>query len=335
MVAPFFAYGHLLAVATGASANGFSLPYQATAAAAGLTYALLGLLVLGTFLTRWFSRGTVVLTLLATTLGTNLFHYATYDAVFSHAFSFFLVACALQLAVVVRDRPTPRLALAVGLVAGLVTAVRPTNAVVLVFAALIGVVNRADAFERVKALRHYARLVAVGIAGFALPLVPQIVYWHEITGRWLIYSYGDEHLDLWHPHVIQVLFSVRKGLFFWTPLLLLAVFGLVFVRRRAPDLFIPAVAFLAIDTWAISSWQIWWYGGSFGQRPFVEAMPVFALGLAALIDSVRGRIARRATLVAVLILTGLAVHSMIDYWLGIVPFDGTTWHQYVDSFTRL
>ena len=43
---------------------------------------------------RWFARDTIVVTLLAITFGTNLFHYATYNAVFSHSFSFFL--CALR-----------------------------------------------------------------------------------------------------------------------------------------------------------------------------------------------------------------------------------------------
>ena len=40
------------------------------------------------------------------------------------------------------------------------------------------------------------------------------------------------------------LFSVRKGLFFWTPLLLLAVAGVPFLRRLAPPLFIATVAYL-------------------------------------------------------------------------------------------
>ncbi len=337
MLVPFFLAGHLAADAFGSTTNGFSRPYQVAAAAGGLTYVLLGLLVLGNILTRWFARDTVVVTLLAITFGTNLFHYATYDAVFSHAFSFFLCTCAISLALRLRDRPTLRSASMLGFVAGLITVTRPTNAVILVFLALIGVVTREDVRQRLDALRQRPRLVAAGAMAFALPLLPQMAYWHEITGRWIVYSYGDEHFDFFHPHVIQVLFSVRKGLLFWTPLLFLALAGIGLLRRRVPALFVPALVFLALDVWIVASWQAWWYGGSFGQRPFVEATPVFALGLASFLETMKnqGWIARAATLGEVLLLTALALNSMLAYWKGIIPFDGTTWHEYVHTFTKI
>jgi hypothetical protein len=104
MLTPFFVLGDAAARVLGFRTDGFSTPYQWAAAAAGLVYALLGLAVLGLLLLRWFSRATVVLTLLAITFGTSLFHYATYDAVVSHAFSFFLVAAILRLALSV-SRP--------------------------------------------------------------------------------------------------------------------------------------------------------------------------------------------------------------------------------------
>jgi hypothetical protein len=128
MLTPFFVVGDAAARLLGFRTDGFSTPYQWAAAAAGLVYALLGLAVLGFLLLRWFSRGTVVLTLLAITFGTSLFHYATYDAVTSHAFSFFLVAVILRLSLSVHERPSLWNAAALGLASGLLTAVRPTSA---------------------------------------------------------------------------------------------------------------------------------------------------------------------------------------------------------------
>ena len=89
--------------------------------------------------------------------------------------------------------------------------------------------------------------------------------------------------------------------------------------------------------WIIASWQQWWYGESFGQRPFVEATPIFALGLASLIETMKnqGWIARAATPWAVVLLTAVGVHSMLAYWEGIIPFDGTTWSEYVRSLTKI
>lgn len=332
MLTPFFALGHLGAIVSGADRGGFSRPYQVTAAAAGLLFALAGVTILGFFLLRLVSTVCVVVTLLALVFGTNLFHYATFDAVFSHAFSFFLVTVSIVLAVALYERPRFWGSVALGLSAGLVTAVRPTNAVVLVFAILVGVVGHADVPRRLRALWHYRHLVAAGSGAFLLTLLPQFAYWHAITGKVYVYAYGDEHLDLLHPHLVDVLFSVRKGLFFWAPVLVLAVIGLPLLRRVAPQLFLASVAFLAVDTWVIASWDSWWYGDSLGQRAFVEALPVFALGLASLIEAVRTPVERGLTLVAVTAASLLAAHSTIAYWRHVIPYDGTTWDLYIRSF---
>ena len=138
MIAPFFGVGHLLALIAGAPRDGFSWPYQATAAAAGFVYALFGLVVLASVLRRWFGRDTVVLTLLATTFGTNLFHYATYDSLFSHAFSFALVAVVMRLTIAVADLPRARPTAALAASVGLLMLVRPTNLDILAFCALYG-----------------------------------------------------------------------------------------------------------------------------------------------------------------------------------------------------
>jgi hypothetical protein len=332
MLVPFFVLGDAAARVSGARTDGFSTPYQWAAAAGGLVYALLGLAVLGFLLLRWFSSATVVLTLLGITFGTSLFHYSTYDAVFSHAFSFFLVALILRLALSVYERPQPWNAAALGLASGLLAAVRPTNVTILVFVSLLGVTNVHHVTQRVGTLRRHARLLAPATAAFVLPLLPQVAYWHAITGKFFVYTYRGEHLDVLHPHLLEVLFSVRKGLFFWAPLLLLAVLGLLFLRRHARETFVPAVAYLVVSTWVIASWSTWWYGGSLGQRAFVETLPVFALGLAALIETARQRVARGVLVTLVGALTLLAVHNTVAYWQHEIPIDQTSWDTYVRSF---
>ena len=96
-----------------------------------------------------------------------------------------------------------------------------------------------------------------------------------------------------------MLFSVQKGLFFWSPLLLAAVAGLVLLGRSpnaARAFVLPGVVFLALDTYVIASWWDWQFGGSYGHRGFVDALPIFALGLAAFFSWASGTTsAARAT----------------------------------------
>jgi hypothetical protein len=235
------------------------------------------------------------------------------------------------------EQPRPANAAALGASLGLLALVRPTNLVVLVFCALFGVTSLRAVRERAASLLRRVDLVALGGGVFILLLIPQIAYWERITGKVYASGYKSwERLDLLDPHFLGVLFSVRKGLFFWTPLLLLAVAGLPLLRRFAPALLVPAVAYLVVHTWVVASWSVWWYGGSFGMRPFVDALPVLAFGLAALLEWARGVVSRPVVRAAVVATSLLAVHAMLAYWRGRVPYDdSTTWHQYIASFRRL
>lgn len=336
MILPFFGLAHVTALAVGTSTAGFSWPYQVATTAAGLAYALIGLALLASVLLRWFSRRTVVITLLGITFGTNLFHYASINANFSHAFSFALMALILKLTLSVWERPRPTTALGLGAAIGLLTLVRPSNLVVVVFCALIGVAWPLHLRQRLRALVLERDLVFIGVGAFLVMLIPQSAYWYAVTGKAWVYPYqSDARFDFIHPHIPEVLFSVRKGLFFWTPLLLLAVLGLAVLWRYVPGVVLPAVAYLVVQTWVVSSWSYWAYGGSFGMRPFVESLPILALGFAALVEHARSVVKRRVLSAAIVLTTVIAVHGMVAYWTQQIPYDGTTWDQYVRSYTHL
>jgi hypothetical protein len=333
MLGPSFAVGHVVAVATGERRDGFSWPYQASVAAGGLLYGVAGLALLASFLGRWFDRVIVVATLVALTFGTNLFHYMTYDAAYSHSFSFAAVAFVLWSTVRLAERPTVARAFSLGLGVGLAATIRPTNLVVALFPLLFGVRSWSGAKRRIRAFVGHPRLLLACVSGLVIPVGLQLLYWHHLTGHFVANAYdGDPSLDLANPHLLEVAFSVRKGLLFWTPLVALGLAGLVFVRSRAPALAIAAPVVLVVNFWLMASWSEWWYGGSLGQRAFVESLPVLAIGIAALFAWARAGPALLPVSIAAVVTTGLALHAMIAYWRGHIPFDGTTWETYSHSF---
>jgi hypothetical protein len=216
--------------------------------------------------------------------------------------------------------------------------VRLTDLPVVILPALVGIRRPHDLRLRVAALARHVRLVALGAAVFAAVMAPQFLYWHWVTGHFFVEAYpnGYGRLNLLAPHLLDVFFSVRKGLLYWTPLLLVAIAGLPLLRRAAPPLFVPAVAYLVVQTWIVASWSLWWYGGSFGMRALIDVLPVFALGLAALLDAASrtSPFARRALAVAVVATSLLTVHGMVAYWLKTIPIDGTTVGEYFHSFVH-
>jgi hypothetical protein len=331
MLLPFFAIGHLGAAATGSHRTGFSRPYQIAAVAGGLVYTLVGLVIVGVVLLRWFDKTVVSVTLVLLTFGTNLFHYATYDAVYSHAFSFALVALVVERTLSCAERPRAGAALGLGAGLGLLADVRLPNLTVTVFPLCVLL------WQFRSELRKQLPLLALAVGTAAFVFVPQVLYWYRITGHPFVDAYGgNPTLHPLDPHVIQVAFSVRKGLFFWTPILAIALAGLWLLRRLTAVVAVASALTLIVHFWIVSSWTQWFYGASLGQRAFVDVLPLFSLGLAAVIAAAfRAAPATRAmTAVAITVTALLAAHATFEYWLGNIPQDLTTWHVYLKSFTQ-
>jgi hypothetical protein len=130
-----------------------------------------------------------------------------------------------------------------------------------------------------------------GILGGLTPLVAQAACWRAMTGRWLYYSYEGEGFDWLHPALVRTLFSSRHGLFFWSPLLLLSVGGLVWraVRQRGRrDPLLVCYVLSGLCLWYFNSaWHCWWFGDAFGGRAFVELSGLFVFGLVFLLEYTR------------------------------------------------
>jgi hypothetical protein len=332
---PFFLAADALTRWSNLPRDGFSLYYQHGAGLAGLAYFIAGLWVLRSLLSRHFTDAVTLVTLVAVTFGTNLFHYGVYDSTFSHAFSFALIAALLWLTDRWWETPTWRVSIALGAVAGLIVLARHLNVLFLLVVPLYGVVHPRDASQRLLDLwRRRASIAAIAMVG-AICLLPQLVIYKKATGRYLVSSYGSRGFTFSSPHLYGVLLSVQKGLFFWSPVLLLAIAGMCVACGWATRWLVATIVILAAETYLIASWFDWQFGASFGHRGFVDALPVLALFMAAFLDwaSARPRL-QPAIGVALTIAVLLSVAQMIQYWSGILPIADTTWDQYKQVFLR-
>jgi hypothetical protein len=326
MIAPFFAAAHALTRWTNLSPDGFTLYYQHGAGLAGLCYVLAGLWFLGRLLDRHFRAGVVAATLATLLAGTSLYHYATFDSVWSHAFSFALCSALLErLDAHLRQgfgAPALRDEVVIGVISGLIVLVRHTNALIPI------------CFVGALALRT-RRLPIVAAVVAAIVVLPQLWLYHRATGHWLISSYGSLGFTFASPHLAGVLVSPQKGLFFYAPVLLAAVAGFWWLPRALRLWRVPFAVLLLANTYLIASWWDWQFGGSYGHRGFVDFYPLFAIGLAAAFT--RAAVAPRlrlVTTVAVALLCALSVFQMLQYWHGTLPISDVTWAQYKQLFLR-
>jgi hypothetical protein len=339
MQAPLFAAAHGLTKWTNLSPDGFTLYYQHAAGLSGLIWIVLGLAVLRHLLLRHFTDGVTAATLITILLGTNLYHYATFDSSYSHAYSFFLFAAFLNLTERWHRSPDTTRAVLLGVTAGLIILTRHTNIVFLACLPLFGVVGAQSLKVRMDELKRHWRRLALMASVTGAVVAPQLMIYYRATGRPIVSSYGSLGFHFGAPQLFGVLFSVRKGLFFWSPVLLLACAGLVYLcraRHSARAFVAGTTLFLIVNTYLIASWWDWQFGGSFGHRGFTDALPVFAIGLAGFYTwSAR----RGSTTIAAAAAAGLAVmlsvFQMLQYWNHVLPFSDTTWDQYRAIFLRL
>ncbi|MEO0645269.1 MAG: hypothetical protein AAFZ17_03780 [Cyanobacteria bacterium J06650_10] len=331
LLAPSFCFAMGVAWLVGAPVDGFSWPFQTMVALSGLTYGVVGFGILWKILSKDFKEKTIRICLWSLALSTNLFHYATYDASYTHIYSFFLFSLFLLIVQTVYNNSSSRLWAALGLVSGLIIVTRPTNIVWLVFGLLYGVYDDESFRQRILFWRREVWNGLWCLVALCFPVFLQMLYWKVVTGQFVYYSYTAEGFYFLNPNILKVLFSVQKGLFFWSPILLLTLPGLLFVRRFAVQYWLPALIFIPINTYIISSWSTWTYGGSFGQRPFLESLPVSAICLCSLYQGSPRQV--RQFLNGLFILTSaLSVWLMLHYWTNVIPFNEATIQDVLRTF---
>ena len=325
LMLPFFLLSHAFSLVFQLEITGFEIQYQIGAISSGLFYFIIGLSFLWKFLANYFRVEIILISLIAIVFGSNLFHYGTYDLIFSHIYSFFLFSLFLYLVNRQYYRHlSDKWDIFIGLVIGLIIVTRPTNILWLILGILYGV-SSSDSFRIRMELYISQWKKALWILISAASIISiQMLYWKEVTGHVIYYSYQHEGFDFLNPQVVNVLFSPHKGLFFWSPILFIGTFGLMFSRSMQPSIWLASILFLVANIYVIASWETWWYGGSFGHRAFIESTPLFAFGLCFVFDNLFRHRHGMLVLIPVTFCVFWTSWHMIAYWLHIIPFDHAT-----------
>lgn len=332
LMLPFFTLGHMATYFGSASPDGYSAPYQMAIGLGALTYLLLGCALLWhTFRRMGFSAWALAVALPGIVLASGLPYYAIFEPSMSHVYSFFAISLFLWAGRWALD--TGRLVPAVLMAAtlGLIVLIRPVNGAVLLALPVVAT----DWPHLRTALRRLASPLHLGLAAFAFLLICSVqpfIYLLQ-TGSPVVWSYGQEGFDFLHPHIKDVLFSFRKGLFIYTPIAFLGILGMMLHLRKGVYRAAVLLIALAIIIWVMASWWMWWYGGSLGMRPFLEFMPLVAIGLQWLWDD-HSTLVRGAMALVVAALCVLGLNQTYQYVQGILPFDGMDRQRYTDLFMR-
>lgn len=127
---------------------------------------------------------------------------------------------------------------------------------------------------------------------FLFALTPLAFTNYYLFGHPFVIPQGAAFLQVTQPEIMNVLFSFRNGLFSHHPALLLGGVGfVVFLRyiflgkeRQTFLFFLTLFIAFALQTYINSIVLDWWAGDSFGQRRLISSFPLFAFGMAYLLQ---------------------------------------------------
>jgi len=288
MYAPFFFIAHLLAPVFGEARDGFGSIYQFFLVFGALVYVALGIIMLKKILLRYFTPLVTAITLLLLGIGTNLYYYSTHEAVMSHSYNFVLITIFLYSVLKWYEEATWLRTFLLGMLFGLIVLIRPTNILIFTILLFWGIDSWSNFVERIRFLLRNTPKLLLMILAFLLPWIPQFLYWHMITGQVMYYSYGA-HGDRFffdNPHIIESLFSYRKGWLLYTPVMVFAIAGLIHLKKMIQGARLSIILYLVLMIYVMSCWWTWWFGGGFGGRIYIDMYGILALPLAALITSI-------------------------------------------------
>ncbi len=333
-LSPFFVLGHLVAKMTGNAQDGYSMPYQNCMSIGVLFYLFIGLYYLRKILLSYFSEKITALTLIVIVLGTNLLWYATFEGLMPHAITFSVWCLALYTFFQWLKTGERKFILFFSTLFGLIVLIRPLSIVTILYFIIIGIYSKGSIKSFLHFLKPNLKNVIVGsIIAFCIAFL-QLVYWKYATGHWLYDVYRDEHFVFDSPQVLPFLFSFRKGVFIYTPILIFALFGMKTFYKTNKGIFWSTLILMCLTVYLLSSWWAWSYGICWGMRPMIDYYALLSLPLAAGLQQVFEKSKIRALIFGsiVFLLISLNLFQTWQYKNGLIHYDDMSKEAYFKGF---
>jgi hypothetical protein len=314
-------------------ADGFSFPYILAMALASAFYGFLAVLLSFEIARKYFPERWAFLGCMGIWFASSLPVYMYFNPSWSHAHSAFMVALFFWYWDRTRaDRDWTQWLL-LGLISGLMMDVYYVCAVLMIVPlaeSLAGYCQGIRARQMQPAVRLFLQNLLFAFAAFAA-FLPTLIVKKIIYGGYLNFGYGPEWIFS-SPALLKVCFSSEHGLFSWTPVILLAVVGLVLLQRHDRALCAYSVLAFATYLYTIGCYEDWAGISSFGNRFFVSLTPLFILGLASFFDWLaEAWQERRATILSTSLTAALIVWNMglvFQWGMHLIPARGPiSWHD--------
>lgn len=260
-------------------ADGFSFPYQVAVCVGALFYTFIGLWFLRKILLHFFDDRVASIVLLLLGLITNLLQYVSIDSTMSHSYIFFLYPLVIWTTIRRHQKATWTRAAFIGWLIGAATICRPTEALMILIPLLWNTHTKATSKQKRMQVRSHPQSIGAFVLFGLVGILPQLVYWQVATG-FPVYNVGSKWFFLtpW----FRVLFGIHNGWFIYTPIAIVFIVGLFFMKEKPFSR--SVIWFCVLTIWVVIAWSDWRYGATYSCRALSQSLGVFALPLACVIN---------------------------------------------------
>jgi hypothetical protein len=330
------------------NADGFGRPYLLTMAFATVGYGFCGLLLCFSLAREFVADRWAFFAVAGYWFASSLPVYMYLNPSWSHAQTLFSVALFLWYWHRTRARRSLLQWIALGLLAALMVNVYYLNILWLLIPAfealsnyfrVIGVSSGKHSGNR--SGESFATLLAshfTFVIIFIVGMLPTLITRKIIYGGYLQTGYPRAQEWFWtNPVPGSVWFSSDHGLFTWTPVLILALVGLVLFSRIDRTLALYFLTIFAVFSYVLACYVNWDGISSFGNRFFISIGPAFIIGLAVLFDRVlNGWASERKAFISaalvVVLLTAWNIGFIIQWGDHLIPVRGEiSWRTMVHN----
>jgi hypothetical protein len=280
---PFYFIADIIAKFTNYPSDGFSKPYQLSILYGCLIYSIIGIYFVKKILIQFFDDKTSAITLFCIALGTNYFFHVSMhgQGAMSHNLLFSIYAIITYLTIKWHQSYDVKTISLLAIFIGISALCRPSEIISILIPLLYGISNVASLKEKIKLLLKLKKQIFIFSAIVVAVGFIQLSYWKYSSGKFVINPYGSgnpgEGLELFHPHILEVLISFRKGWFIYTPIMLFTMFGFWHMYKLNKQLFTPVFIYFLVNFYIVSSWSCWWYGACFGVRSLIPSYAALSI----------------------------------------------------------
>jgi len=312
---PFFLIGHFFSFTLGFPMDGFSPPYQYALVIGSIIFTLIGLYYFRKILQSYFSNKITSLILLITVFSTNYIHHLTLKNLETVNVLFMLICITTWFTIKWHKEQKLKYLILIGTSITLLGMVKPSEILILFIPLFWNIYSLETAKRKIVLIAKYKYHLFITIGICILIASPQIIYWLIKTGMPFYDSYKNPGvgLDIYSPHILDTLFSYRKGWLLYTPVMIFYLLGFPLLLNNNKNIFFAISIYFLSSFYIISSWSEWWYGAGFSNRPLIAVYPLLAISFGYLLTFLQKKGLRVKIGFAVIIFT-LTFLNQFQWW---------------------